>query len=370
MHRRVARRAVVAFATVAATLLSANVARAQTSVSGVVYAAYNYNLAKDTLPADSSIGHINNFDVTRAYINVNGKFAGGIVTRVTADIFGSGVAGGAHVFRLKYAFVAWTPEHSALTYKIGATQTPLLDWEEALWDYRMQGTMPLERNGYVSSSDFGLAVDGKWSSDRVNMQAGIYNGENYSTTALGDQRKDVMARVSVRLMNTDDGSRVGGLRLTAYGQYGMPSSGGQRQRYLGMISYRSMNVTLVGEYATTKDSTTGGNTAIGGGNVGPVTSRTGRVISVYGTLHFPQTRVTLVGRVDLVDPNTADSSATFPTANMDQQTRIIAGVAYQVAPNFRLLADYDGVSFQTGAVPSSATYFGRQTLYLHAMFTY
>ena len=299
---------------------------------------------------------------------------------MTADIFGSGVAGGAHVFRLKYAYVAWTPDSSPLTYKLGATQTPLLDWEEALWDYRMQGTMPLERNGYVSSSDFGVGVDGKWHSDQFNFQAGIFNGENYSTTALGDQHKDIMARASYRLMNTNDMSRVGGLRLTAYAQYGMPSSGGQRQRFLGMISYRSMDVTLVGEFATTKDSTTGQTAATTGGLINSVTSRTGRVMSAYGTFHFPKTRVSLVGRVDLVDPNTADSSATFPNANKDQQTRIIAGVAYQVAPNFRLLADYDGVSYQSGFVAgtaaapngntSQAAYLARSVFYIHAQFTY
>ncbi len=360
--------------------LIAGAARAQVSVSGVVYAQYSYNLAKDTIPADSAIGHINNFDVTRAYINVNGKFAGGVATRVTADIFNVGAGAGAlHAFRLKYAYVAWTPDSSPLTFKLGATQTPLLDWEEALWDYRMQGTMPMERNGYVSSSDFGASVDGVYSGQALNFTLGVYNGENYSTTALGDQRKDLMGRASLRLMKTDDMSRVGGLRVTAYAQYGTPSSGGQRQRFLGMVSYRSNNVTLVGEYATTKDTTTGGNTAIGGNAAGAVTSRTGRVMSAYGTFHFPGTRVTAIGRVDVVDPNTADSSATFPTANHDQQTRIIAGLSYQVSPNFRLLADYDGVSYQSGftgaaAAPnpntSSAAYFGRSVFYIHAQFTY
>lgn len=366
--------------TTGALLLIAGAAHAQTSVSGVVYAAYSYNLQTDTLKADSSIGHINNFDITRAYINVNGRFAGGVATRVTGDIFSSGVAGGGHVFRLKYAYVAWTPDSGPLTYKLGATQTPLLDWEEALWDYRMQGTMPLERNGYVSSSDFGVGVDGKWNSDAFNFQAGIFNGENYSTTTLGDQRKDVMARASLRVMKTNDMSRVGGLRVTAYAQYGAPSSGGKRERFLGMVSYRSQDITLVGEYAATTDTTTGGNTTIGGGATGAVTSRTGRVMSAYGTLHFPKTRVSLIGRVDVVDPNTADSSATFPTANKDQQTRIIAGLAYQVTPNFRLLADYDGVSYQSGFVPgtaaapngntSYAAYVGRSVFYIHAQFTY
>ena len=66
-------RTVRCMTTIAGLLLIAGAAHAQTSVSGVVYAAYNYNLSKDTITADSAIGHINNFDITRAYINVNGK---------------------------------------------------------------------------------------------------------------------------------------------------------------------------------------------------------------------------------------------------------------------------------------------------------
>src|SRR3989442_124791 len=177
-------------------LMVAAPAQAQGSVGGVVYTQYTLNVS-DTLSS------LNNFDVTRAYVNVNGQFAGGIRTRVTADVFNTGGAGGAHAFRLKYAYATWTPDGSALTYKMGAVQTPWLDWEEALWDYRMQGQMATERGGYVSSSDFGLGVDGRWSDDMFNFQAGIWNGENYSGTP-GDKRKDFMARASYRVMGTDD----------------------------------------------------------------------------------------------------------------------------------------------------------------------
>ena len=173
------------------------------TVGGVVYAQYLYQL-KDTA------NHVNNFDITRSYINVIGKFPSGLATRVTADIYRN--TDGSLAFRLKYAYAAFTPEGSALTFKLGEIHTPWLDWEEALWDYRMQGQMAMERAGYLSSSDFGAGVDGNWKKDFVNMQVGIYNGENYNQ-APGDQRKDAMGRVSVRLLETDDGSRVGGLRL-------------------------------------------------------------------------------------------------------------------------------------------------------------
>src|SRR5690242_9489965 len=213
-YRRALGVAVVAAAMCAVPLVaqSAQGQGPQLTVGGLVYTQYLYQL-KD------SVNHFNSFDITRAYVNVLGKFSGGVGTRVTLDLYRN--ADGSLGYRLKYAFATYTPQGSPLTFKIGAIHTPWLDWEEALWDYRMQGQMAMERAGYLSASDFGAGIDGTWSHELVNMQVGVYNGENYNK-APGDKRKDVMGRASVRVMPTDDASRVGGLRLTAYGHTGKP----------------------------------------------------------------------------------------------------------------------------------------------------
>src|SRR5467141_4549221 len=312
----------------------------QVTVSGVAYLQYLYQL-KDTA------AHNNNFDVTRAYINVLGRFSGGVSTRITADIQRVGAGDNSLRYRLKYAFVAYTPQGSSLTYKLGQIHTPFIDWEEALWDYRMQGQMAMERGGYLSSSDFGLGVDGNWKADRVNMQVGIYNGESYSG-GTGDKRKDLMGRVSVRVSETDDASRVGGLRVTAYGHYGKPTGGGLRSRLLGMVSYRSKQVTLAGEYATTRDSTTGAKLP-------------GTVASVFGVYHFSNSKAALLARVDLTDPNT--------NVGNNRLTRFIGGASYQLSPNLRLLAALDMLSYQGGA-PTPAAEATRSQAYFQAQFTF
>lgn len=326
------------------------------TIGGVGYAQYLYQLKKDSSLTGNT--HQNNFDVTRAYVNVVGKFPAGLMTRVTLDLDGRRAAANQLSIRLKYAYVAWTPQNSDLTYKIGEIHTPLLDWEEALWDYRVQGTMALERAGYISSSDFGAGIDGNWGYDKVNMQVGLYNGENYSGTP-GDARKDVMARVSVKLINSDLPGRVGGLRITGYGQYGKPTTGGERQRWLGMISYKSKMITLAGEFASVKDSTTGGTFA--GAAVAPVTERTGRVISAFGVVTIPNSKFGIIGRIDLTDPNT--------DADNDKLTRIIGGVSYQLTPNLRLLGDIDNVTRQGGGY-SNAFNATRSTGYLQAQFNF
>ncbi len=351
----------VIFAAAAVAATAAPAFAQQVAVSGVVYAQYSYSTARDTLAADSTVGHVNAFDVTRAYVNVLGRFGGGIATRVTGDVYNNG---GSRAFRLKYAYVGWTPEGSALTWKFGQTQTPWLDWEEMLWDYRMQGGMAMDRNGYLSASDFGAAVEGNINHEALDFVAGVYNGQNYNGTR-SDQGKDVMARASLRLAGSDDGSRVGGLRLTGYAQYGRPLSGGQRERFIGMLSYRTSIVTLAGELAATTDSTTGGNTTVGGGSVNAKPQDKGSVLSVFGVFHPPATKIGVIARVDMADPNTSASG--------DKQTRVIAGASYQLTPNVRLLGDIDAVSYESGFTPTTtnyAAYVQRSTANFHVQFTF
>jgi hypothetical protein len=299
------------------------------SLGGVVYAQWGTQL--------DSLSPANNFDISRSYINAIGRFNGGILARITADIYrdGDATAGGSLVYRLKYAYAAWTPAASPLTVRFGLTQTPWVDWEEALWDYRMQGPVAVDRNGFMSSSDFGLAVDGNFNHDQFSFQAMAMNGENYNHTP-GDSHKDFAARASFRVLTTDDNSRVGGLRLTGYAQLGTPTSGGTRNRFIGMVGYRSSMLTLVGEYVAVTDTVTA-----------PATAKTNRsVISAYGVLHLPSSPVAVIARVDLVDPNTASS------AGNDKRTTIIGGLSYQLSPNVRVLADVDRTSFQASGSKS------------------
>ncbi len=295
------------------------------TVGGVVYSQFLYQL-KDTA------NHVNNFSVSRAYVNVVGRFSGGVYTRVTGDLLPSATTN--QQLRLKYAYVAYTPTKSVVTYKFGLLHTPWLDWEEALWDYRMQGTMALDRNGFLTAADFGVGIDGAWQQDRVNGQITLVNGEGYSG-GTGDQRKDVQARVSVRVMNTDDNTRVGGLRLTGYAGIGKPTGGGTRNRFIGMASYRSKMFTLAGELASMEDT----NTAV------TLAQHTERMVSAFGVYRVPNSKVAVIARVDLYDPNTSVTG--------DHQTRIIAGLSYQLTPNLRLLGDWDNLTYQGGS-PSAA----------------
>lgn len=334
--------AVMAAATMSGRRLAAQAApipAPQLSISGVGYAQWNYNI--------SGTQHDNTFDVTRTYLNFNAKFTGGVSTRVTPDIYRN--ADGSLGYRLKYGYVSYQPNAGALTYKFGLVQTPWLSREEDLYDYRMQGGMALERGGYLSSADFGLSADAKLMNGRLEVNAGVYNGESYKTTD-GDQRKDFMARASYRLAASDDNSASGGLRLTAYAGIGRPTGGGDRDRYIGMLSYKSTRWTLAAEYALTRDSST----------VAPTPLTKGSVVSAFGVYRLPASPVAPIGRVDLNDANTDVSN--------NRTTRLIAGASYQLSPNLRLLGDVDLLSHEA-AIPALAIDPRNQFLF-QAQFTF
>lgn len=314
----------------------------QVDVGGVVYSQYGLQLADE---ADNA----NAFDVTRAYLNFRSAFDGGISTRVTGDIHRE--ANGDLSYRLKYAYFTWTPEESPVTFKLGQIHTPWVDWEEGLWGYRMQGTIALDRYGYLTSSDLGVGVDGDWSEQKLNMQVVVVNGEGYHA-AEGDEHKDAAARLSYRLLDSDDEGSRGGLRLTGLAHVGTFTGGGARRRLVGMLSYKSSRFTLAGEVGR---ATNGVPDGTDGADVDA------DVLSFFGVVNMPDSKLALLGRVDLVDPDTNTGD--------DGLTHLIAGISYRLNPHVRLLADLDHTSYQ-GDPPTDAAAARRSTLFFHTEFTF
>jgi hypothetical protein len=315
----------------------ARAATAQTTVDGLIYASYRYGLERDSSLVPAS--RRNNFELDRAYLNVRSKASGGIATRVTVDVDGRRASAGQQTIRLKYAFADWTPEGSAITWRFGMQNTPAVGYIEDTWGYRVQGPVPIDRYRYLSSSDIGLGAEGSWGKQAITAHAGVFNGEGYNG-APGDHRKDASARVSVRLLATDNDSRTGGLRLTGFASVGRATGGAVRNRYLGLLTYQTKATTLGAEYWITTDSTLAD------------AETDGRIVSVFATHQRVGSPVGLIARVDQWDPNTASSPAAFDAAS-SRQVRVIAGVSYQLAKNVRLLLDADVASVQGSAVPNS-----------------
>ena len=68
-------------------------------------------------------------------------------------------------------------------------------------------------------------------------------------------------------------------------------------------------------------------------------------LSAYGVLNVPNTKVGLLGRVDVQKPDKDLSN--------NRQTRFIGGISYQINQNLRALADVDNLSLQSGVYPNA-----------------
>jgi hypothetical protein len=176
---------------------------------------------------------LNAFDVTRAYLNINGQLSKNVRFRFTPDVrraTDSSLAG-TLVLRVKYAFVELDNVKAARSWvRFGAHQTPWLDFEESIDRYRVQGTMFPEREGLIpGSSDFGVGYFtplGKY----VDIQTGIYNGEGYAQTD-SNKYKSVQGRLTVRPFAGR--GLANGFRLSGFYNAGWYAA--NRPRRLGIV---------------------------------------------------------------------------------------------------------------------------------------
>ncbi|HEV2292079.1 MAG TPA: hypothetical protein VGR60_09625, partial [Gemmatimonadales bacterium] len=117
----------------------------------------------------------------------------------------------------------------------------------------------------------------------------------------------------------------------------------------GQVSYKTKQLTLAGEYTAASDSVAASTSTV-----------KGSILSAFGVYKVPASKVALVARLDVVDPNTSVSG--------DKQTRIIAGVSYQVTPNWRAMVDLDNLSYESTPTPTQEA--KRSTLYFHTQLTF
>ena len=125
----------------------------------------------------------NTFDVTRAYLNINAQVAKNIRFRFTPDIrrVNDSSLAGSLVVRVKYAYAQIDNVGPRSWIRMGAHQTPWLDFEESINRYRVQGTMFSEREGLIpGSSDFGVSYFASLPAGYGEFHVGVYNGEGYA----------------------------------------------------------------------------------------------------------------------------------------------------------------------------------------------
>src|SRR5512132_1317591 len=334
--------------------------------SGVIYANYQYR--GDAGAAKST----NKFDLERAYLTFRMPAGDRASIRITADVFQQQTAPNdafyrGWVVRAKYAYLQYDLIKSTnwnANIRGGLLHNVVIDHIESFWP-RWISQSPVERAGFFSSADAGIAtlwtLPNKWG----ELYATVVNGPGY-TSRETDRFKDYAARVSItpfsKLENkvlrtfalsgwTYQGAIASKFVAGGAGQIGPIGSSLPRTRSGVFVGVRDPRLGAGFEYDIRKDGgETGANTL-----AAPAVEvdSTGRLLAGFAVVKpfqlindkstFP---LGLVGRWDRFKPNTATSG---------YLNTVIAGLTWDLNKRTAISLDYQEQTPKEGLVGAAVS---------------
>lgn len=229
-------------------------------VGGTLFADYTRTIAPTIVDAGGATVSPSAFNVQRAYINVTGQLNHLFAFRITPDIVretgsGSSIAG-SMTLRLKYGYAQMNLDDWLWrgTYvRGGMIQTPYIDFEETVYRYRFQGQVFEEREGYMTSSDYGVALRTLVPRGYGEIVAGVYNGEGFQRADPNDQ-KAIEIRGTLRPFPSSDLPR--GLRVTAFHSADHSTKDADRHRTTALATFEHRFVNLAWSWLDAADQAT------------------------------------------------------------------------------------------------------------------
>ena len=198
------------------------------------------------------VNSFNAFDVTRGYINIQAKLSPRVRVRFTPDVRPTTDASltNSLTLRLAYASLEADVHDGGGTLLFGMHETPWLTFEQSINRYRVQGPMMAEREGLIpGETDLGFSV--RATSDRVEVHAGVYNGEGSGRQEV-DKYKSVQGRATVRPFAGD--SAANSVRISGFYSYGWYARDRPRRVSIVMASYEETHVVATGQYLFATDN--------------------------------------------------------------------------------------------------------------------
>jgi hypothetical protein len=340
--------------------------------SGVLYANYQYR--GDAGPAKSS----NKFDLERAYLTFRMPAGDNASIRITADVFQQATTPNdafyrGWVVRAKYAYLQYdfikNPNFGWLA-RAGLLHNVVIDHVESFWPRWISQT-PVERAGFFSSSDAGVASLITLPNKFGEFYATVVNGPGY-TSRETDRFKDYSARLTLTPLSGSSSRILKTFALTGWtyqgaiasrfaaggaGQIGAIGSSLPRTRSGAFVGVRDPRLAAGFEYDTRKDGgETGANTALA---PAVEVDSTGRLIAGFAVVKPFQLLndkstlpLGLVGRWDRFKPNTATSGYV---------STVIAGLTWDLNKKTALSLDYQEQTPKSGPVGFAPT----KTYFMH-----
>jgi hypothetical protein len=338
--------------------------------SGVIYANFQYR--GDAGAAKST----NKFDLERAYLTFRMPAGDRASIRITADVFQQATPPNdafyrGWVVRAKYAYLQYDYLKSATGWnglvRGGLLHNVVIDHVESFWP-RWISQSPVERAGFFSSSDAGVATQLSFPNKFGELYAEIVNGPGY-TSRETDRFKDYAARLSLTPFSGSSNKVIKTFALTGWtyvgavgsqfvaggpGQVGTVGSSLPRTRAGVFAGVRDPRLSIGAEWDTRKDGRENGLNTVLSPRV--EFDSTGRLIAGFVTAKpfqllndkstFP---LGVVARWDRFKPNT-DTDAYINT--------VIGGLIWDLNKKTALSLDYQEQTPHSGAIAAATkTYF-------------
>lgn len=299
-------------------------------VSGKSYIEYKYDLTEDS--------KVNEFGVTRVYLNYKKAVTDKIKFRATTDIKAGDYAGKDNFYMvfIKYLHVTFEDIYPAANLRVGQINRPWVGFEEKIWEHRWVSKVFADLEGRLSSTGRGVMLMGKIPDGYGEYLVSYINGAGYHTEESGEYNKDISVRVTLQPIK-DKGLKLSSLYYAGlYDDTGL--SDATKNRIVGLVSYQADKFTVAGQYLTSDDK---GKKGAGYG---------GFVICKHID------KISPFIRYETFDPDTDKDD--------DEHTRIIGGVSYKLAEKVVVALNYQGKDYKSKAkTDSSAVYLNMRVKY-------
>ncbi len=296
----------------------------------------------------------NKASIGRGYTTLKIKPVSWFEPRITLDTHQDDE--GSWGVRLKYLYAKFvlpveTPFITEPNLEIGLVHTPWFDFEEHVNNYRMEGTMFIERNGLLNSADAGATLGGllgrklpktyqeqvssKYPGQWGSFALGLYNGGGYHAKETNND-KVFMSRITLRPL----GLVLPNLQISHFFIYGKGNTAATPDWLSNdiMLSFEHQYFVLTGQYAAGKGNQKGSMVATDG------EALDFKGFSFFGELKAHKYLSSVIARFDHFD---WDVDGGDPATN-----RFLAGYAFHFYKHCFALLSLDHLTYVESNNPS------------------
>ncbi len=329
--------------------------------------------------ADTNSANANGVRLSRAYLiaigRINKQFSGKFtLDEAYSDPTASNGRGDVFV---KYLYGIYTPAKD-IAVRFGLTETPWIPYEEGLWNYRFVSETAPDYEGFMPSSDLGLAVVGSLFDKLIDYHVMVSNGEGYQSQQNGRGFAGA-ARIALNIKPFI--FNIFGMDESMHN--GIPDY--NPKRAIAMLVYTNSLLRVAGDFMWADDHITSAD-------AGKAKFNHGYGYEFWGFLRIPgEEKLRIFGRYLEMNPNGSDaytpvSGKVAPTTsigstnlystellkfvNTTQNTWGLAGISYDISKETIVALDYNIYTLDGYNLSSQKKTFTDQAVALNLRFAF